>query len=227
MAEKATTTTIDEKDKITENVDNAENENNNSDVNNYNFDPLPRKAHLMFDEGYMKERVDGQIAYYDAKSSENRDKYKKLKKIEFFIASSVPVLVTFSTTAKGYDIPIIKLPLDTVIQIIAAIGGVIVVIMNKLLELGEHQNLWKTYRQNAEALKQEKYMYMTRTEPYDEDDAFPMFVEKIESILGSELQRWKSSNQQNNKKALSQATAAMNHSIAMNDKNKTAAQKTK
>ena len=81
--------------------------------------------------------------------------------------------------------------LDTIFQIIAAISGIIVVVLNKLFELEDYQKLWKDYRLTCEALQHERMLYMTKTEPYDEPNAFPMLVEKVENILHKETQKWK------------------------------------
>ncbi len=81
--------------------------------------------------------------------------------------------------------------LSTVLLVVAAFGGVVQVIFNKMIDLEEHFKLWKDYRSTCEALQREQLLYRTRTEPYDEDDAFPVFVEKIESILNNEQQKWK------------------------------------
>ncbi|MEH0154996.1 DUF4231 domain-containing protein [Limibacter armeniacum] len=170
-----------------------------------NMQPLSRQAPLLTDDIYINERLDGpdgQITYFDRKSTFHKNRYELLKKIEFLIASSVPVIITFSTSSFT-DQPIFgddNFKISTMLQILATIGGVIVVIMNKLLELGEHHKLWKEYRATAEALNQEKYLYMTKTEPYDEDDAFPKFVEKIENLLNMENQKWRISQAGSTKK---------------------------
>ncbi len=47
-----------------------------------NFRPIERTAPLMTDEKYLKERVDGQINYFNSKSKWNQTRYKKIKKWE-------------------------------------------------------------------------------------------------------------------------------------------------
>jgi hypothetical protein len=163
-----------------------------------NREPLPRVTPLMYDDIYLKTRLEDQMNWYDRKSSWNQKAYKKFKRLEFTIAASIPVLISFSTMSfvQGLSVKfgpndMYTFGLEAVMQISAAVGGVILVILNKQLELEEYYKLWKDYRSTAEALQQERVKYLTRTEPYDEEDAFPLLVEKVESILNNETQKWK------------------------------------
>jgi len=91
----------------------------------------------------------------------------------------------------GQQIKIVEWGLDTVLLTIAAFGGIVQVIFNKVIDLEEHHKLWKDYRATCEALQNQRLLYLTRTEPYDEEDAFPLFVDKVESILNNEQQKWR------------------------------------
>ena len=162
----------------------------------YNNNPQERTVALMSDEAYINERLVAQMNWYDKKSSENKRKYKNIKRSESVIAALIPVVITFSTIRV-----IDENGLDIYFQIIAALAGVALVIMNSFLELDEHHKLWKEYRVTCEMMRHERYMYMTRSEPYDEADAFPRLVEKIEAILNSETQRWKQIDKKADKKA--------------------------
>ena len=71
-------------------------------------------------------------------------------------------------------------------QIFVAASGVVLVIINKFLELDELHKQWKEYRLTCESLEHQRLLYLTRTEPYDEADAFPAFVENVEMILNKE-----------------------------------------
>jgi len=148
-----------------------------------NFKPLERKQPLMFDEDYIKERLDNQIAWYDRKSSFNQKKYKKYKRLEFIIAATIPVITTL-TAIIPHDL------LEKILLISAAFGGIILVVINKTLELENYFKFWKEYRTTCESLQYERALYLTRSEPYDEEDAFPALVQKVESILSKETQRW-------------------------------------
>lgn len=153
--------------------------------NYQNYKPIQREAPLMTDAQYIEERLNNQIDWYDRKSSFNQKKYKKYKRIEFIIAATIPVITTLSAVA---DHEFYKL--DTILQICAALGGIVLVIINKFLELDDYFKFWKEYRATCEALQYERSLYLTRSEPYDEEDAFPLLVQKVESVLSKETQRW-------------------------------------
>ncbi|WP_375560394.1 DUF4231 domain-containing protein [Bernardetia sp. OM2101] len=162
----------------------------------YNHNPQERTVALMSDEEYINERLVAQMEWYDRKSSENKSKYKRIKRTESVIAALIPVVITF-----GAFKVIQENDLGVYLQVIAALAGVALVIMNSFLELDEHHKLWKEYRVTCEMMRHERYMYMTRSEPYDEADAFPLLVEKIEAILNSETQRWKQIDKKSDKQA--------------------------
>lgn len=168
-----------------------------------NYMPVGREAPIMSDIDFIKERVDDQIAYYNSKSSFNQKRFKKIKRWEIIISSLIPVIISLSAMGVFQEVKFGESKswgLDTILLVIAALGGVVQVIFNKFIDLEEHYKLWKEYRLNCEALQNERILYLTRTEPYDEDDAYPLFVEKINSILNNEQQKWRQKQPpQNNK----------------------------
>jgi Protein of unknown function (DUF4231) len=150
----------------------------------FNTNSLPRSAPALSDIDFIKERVDNQINWFEAKSSWNQRQYRYYKRIEFTIAASVPVLVTFIGSFGDYPV------LDKILQITAAVCGVISVVVTKQIEVNDFQNYWINYRILCESLRNERYKYLTHTEPYDEEDAFPLFVGNIESILSKSSKQW-------------------------------------
>jgi len=59
-----------------------------------------------------------------------------------------------------------------------------------MLALYQFQENWTAYRSTCESLKQEKYLFLTKTEPYNGSDPFPLFVQRVESILSKERTAW-------------------------------------
>jgi hypothetical protein len=169
-----------------------------------NFNPEPRTVKPMTDEEYIATRLDDQMNWYSRKSSMNKTKFLRYKRIEFIIASIIPVMISLNTMAdfKTKVWPgVLDMAYADLLQIIAAAGGVVLVIINKFIELEEYYKYWKEYRVTAEALLHERFLYMTRSEPYDEADAYPLLVEKVESILNNEKQKWKQQQQKQKKQA--------------------------
>lgn len=160
-----------------------------------NVNALPRTRALLTDAEYLENRLENQMNWFDRKSSLYQRKYKKFKHWEFIIAAFIPVVVTFSAMGfvektiifQGGDVMI---NLSIIFQMLAALGGVMLIIFNKNLELEEYFKYWKDYRSNAEALQFERMRYLTRTEPYDEDDAYPRLVERVEHLLNRENLKW-------------------------------------
>lgn len=203
---------MDEENKINEEIQNEEDKEINSfgkelghEGDGHNVNPLERKLAAMTDGEYIEERLDSQMNWYDKKASFFQKKYKKIRRWEIVIAASIPVLIGFAAmnflenTVLVYSFIELKgkmvqgppmLTLSTIFQIIAAIGGVLIIILKGIAELEDYHKNWKEYRLTSESLRQERYKYLTYTEPYDEGDAFPMLVETVESILNKETQKW-------------------------------------
>jgi len=150
-----------------------------------------REIEPMTDSKYFQDRLDSQINWYNAKSSLNQKQYKKYKTLELILAASIPVFISFSTMSIMETEIFAKFPFSLLLQIIASIAGVILVIINKLIELEEYFKNWKTYRTTCEALQQERIKYLTLCDPYDKEEAFNYLVDKIEAILNNENQKWR------------------------------------
>jgi type II secretory pathway pseudopilin PulG len=126
---------------------------------------------------YLKERVDDQISWYDAKSSGAQRRFKQLRSAEIICAALVPFLAGF--TARS-----------TTIAVVVGLLGAIIVVLAAFQSLGQYQESWLDYRMTCEALKHEKYLFLTRAEPYAADDAFPLLVERIENLITKENSTW-------------------------------------
>jgi len=188
-----------------------------------NLNPLQRKKALMTDEEYLVERLEAQMDWYDRKASLYQKKYKFIKRWEIAIAASIPVLIGFASmsvlentvlikeTVKLADGALKVMPIfnmSHLFQIIAALSGVVIIILKGINDLEDYFKNWKEYRLTAENLRQERYKYLTKTEPYDEIDSFPLLVETVEQILNNETQKWKLVTKQSNEIA-DKATASV------------------
>ncbi|NLZ94545.1 MAG: DUF4231 domain-containing protein [Bacteroidales bacterium] len=132
----------------------------------------------MNQEEYLANRVDDQIYWYDGKSQKAQKNYKRLKIAEMVCSASIPILVAFWNSLT-YIPPIVAL-LGAVVTVIAGIHGL----------YNFHEN-WIEYRSTAETLKHEKFMYLTQSGIYkDNENAFYQFVERVESIISHENTNW-------------------------------------
>src|ERR1044071_10149994 len=131
----------------------------------------------MTPDEYVTSRGDDQIAWYDRKSAWSQRGFKRLRLLEIVAASSIPILSGFSD--KRVEIQVT----------IAILGGLIAVIAG-LMGLYQFQENWTQYRSTCEGLRHEKILYETKSEPYDGEHAFSLFVQRIESLISSETTRW-------------------------------------
>lgn len=121
------------------------------------------------------ERLEDQIEWYDRKSIAHQRAYRRLKLVSICAAALVP-LAAYLT-----DLPFI----------VGALG-VIVVVVEGVLEVNQHQRNWIRYRTTCESLKHEKYRYLARTGPYaaSDTDAYRELVERVEILVSQENSVW-------------------------------------
>ncbi len=132
----------------------------------------------MDENTYFQERLEGEIAWYERKSSINKRNYYLVRLIEFLSAALIPFLINFLSN----NTEMLKLAVEVL--------GIIVVISTSVISLFRFQELWTEYRTNAESLKHEKYLYLSSAPPYDSPDKFKTLVERVERLISSENSRW-------------------------------------
>ena len=144
----------------------------------------------MNEEEYLKNRLDDQIDWYDRKSIQNQKTYKMLQLILIVSAASIPFI-------SGYvkDCPDLSYVLGGIGVLIAAITGII--------SLYKFQETWTAYRTTCESLQHEKYLYHTKTDPYNGKNAFNLLVQRVEMLISKENTSWaeimKKTEEQNEK----------------------------
>jgi hypothetical protein len=133
--------------------------------------------HAVNQDDYIKDRVDGQIEWYDRKSGTNQRWFRWLRIVEIIAAASIPLLA-------GYADSIAEL------KVVIGILGLLVAVIAGVLGLYQFQENWTGYRTTCEALKQERYLFLTKTQPYDQGDSFSLFVQRVENLLSKEHANW-------------------------------------
>ncbi|NTK29028.1 DUF4231 domain-containing protein [Enterococcus faecium] len=129
---------------------------------------------------YFKNRVDNQIDWYDKKSEESKKLYKRCT---YLILGSSAVIPFFAALT-------IK-PFWT--KLFVSFLGIITTISQGIINLNDYNTNWIEYRTVCETLKKEKYMYLTRSGVYqNEEERFNFFAERIESIISQENLNWAS-----------------------------------
>lgn len=125
------------------------------------------------------ERLEEQLAWYDAKSSSCQRLYKRTKATQLALGSAVPVL------ALTHSVPYLT----------AGVAAA-VVLLEGLQQLNQWQSNWVLYRSTAEALKHERYLYLARAGPYRGRDAPVVLAERVEGLVSQEHAKWTDARQQ-------------------------------
>lgn len=133
----------------------------------------------MTEDEYIKERVDNQINWYSTKSGTNKNYHLWTKALVIVFAALIPF-------AAGFISP------DTAwLNYLIATLGVLTAIFTGLSALLKFQEKWNEYRTTSETLKHEKYLFITKSGPYDkEDESFKTFVSRIENLISKENSAW-------------------------------------
>ena len=129
-------------------------------------------------EDYLKDRLDDQIDWYDRKSLSNQKWYKWLRIIEIIAAASIPFVAGYMSDGTLWP------------KVSAGVLGLIVAIITAIVGLYNFQEHWVEYRTTCESLKHEKFLYLTKTEPYNIEEPFPLFVKRVESLISTENTKW-------------------------------------
>lgn len=133
----------------------------------------------MTEQEYIEQRLDDQEQWYSKKSSWSQRWYKRLRALEIVLAASVPF---FSSLIVSKDMAFMTYVVSALAFVIAAVSG--------LMGMEKFQENWVDYRAAAETLKREKFLFLTKSAPYDGPDPFHMLVQRVEEILARENATW-------------------------------------
>jgi hypothetical protein len=131
----------------------------------------------MNEEDYFDKRLEDQLQWYDAKSQFNQKWYKRLRLLEIISAAIIPFLA-----GMGENI--------TYSAWIIGGLGVVIAISASSSSLYKFQENWIQYRTIAETLKHEKHLYLTKSPPYHEENAFIQLVQRVEALISQENSQW-------------------------------------
>lgn len=137
---------------------------------------MPDSTAVTSGEQVTLARLDDQIAWYSRRSGLNQRRYKFLKMLTIASAAVIPVV----TTAHVPDGPSI-----------AAGLGVLIAISEGIQQLNQYSANWIAYRNTAESLKHEKYLYLARAGPYRADAGVQAaLAERVEALVSQEESKW-------------------------------------
>ena len=126
------------------------------------------------------QRLEDQINWYGRKSNYNQRVYKGLKVIEIVAAALVPL-------AAGLHLP----------ALLTGSLGVLIAVLEGLLQLNQYHHNWISYRSTCETLKHEKFLYLATAGPYSTaTNAHTLLAERIESLVSQEHAKWASGQEE-------------------------------
>jgi len=131
----------------------------------------------MNDDEYITLRVDDQISWYGRKSQNSQWWFKRLRWAEIIAAAFIPLIAGFAS----HPFP--------VTLVLGALGASIAII-SAAISLNQFQENWTEYRTTCESLKHEKFLYLTKVEPYHEAEPFSLFVQRVEGLISKENSAW-------------------------------------
>ena len=131
-------------------------------------------------------RLEDQRKWYSAKSRGAQRLYKWIKGIEIVAAALIPFF-------SGLKFPHFAF-------VVGALG-VLITILEGILQLNQYQQVWTMYRATSEALTHEKYLFLALAGPYAAAGVNPpvLLAERIETIMSQENTKWVSVQEQSGK----------------------------
>ena len=131
----------------------------------------------MDENEYLENRLNDQINWYNSRSGDNQTYYKNLRILEIVCAATIPFMAGLGSVIQ-YN------------EFIVGFLGVVIAVCAGVTALNKYQENWIMYRTTAETLKHEKYLYLTKSAPYDGDLAFQYLVERVEGLISRENSQW-------------------------------------
>ena len=151
------------------------------------------------DKQYIEERLDNQIKWYSDKSGSCQKLYKRFQTAEIILAASSPILGTVALVCDSLSLPF---------TILMGAFGAAIAVIESLCKMHKWHENWIQYRYISELLKHEKYLYITKASPYDEENAFEFLVQRVERTISSENVNWVGLNEEKNHAIKPSATSS-------------------
>lgn len=123
---------------------------------------------------HAMQRLEDQLGWYERNSARCKRNFHALKVAQIVVAAVIPVTAALGASA----------------ALAGSLGGVIVV-LEGLQQLFQYQQNWIGYRATAEALKHEKFLYLSHAGPYsDGASRDARLAERVEARVSTEHAAW-------------------------------------
>ncbi|MBN4072713.1 DUF4231 domain-containing protein [Crocinitomix catalasitica] len=133
-------------------------------------------------EEYIKDRLTGQIDWYNRRAGKMQRAYKFWQALKLICALSIPIATLFMEHKE-------KAVFCWAVTI--AVLGALIILIEGLQKLYDFKDLWKKYRLTAEALQSQKVFFQTETGGYAKaKEPFKLLVARCEQIMSEEKASW-------------------------------------
>ena len=123
------------------------------------------------------KRLEEQLAWYSAKSRAARRTFKRIKVAEILAAALIPFLT-------GQHWP-------PYLPYVTGGLGVLITVLEGILHLNQYQENWTNYRNTAESLKHEKFLFLAKAGVYaNAPDVRALLAERTEALISQENSQW-------------------------------------
>ncbi len=157
----------------------------------YNYRPVGRKNKLLSDQDYILERLDDQIKWHKKKSVWSKKRHLLLKNIESVVAALVPISLGIGSVLYPEETENANMQMSVwLTRGISALSGVYLAISSGFFELEGYEQKAKDYEKLYKKLESIRFKYLTRAEPYDEEDAYQRLVFAVENTLHEDLMNY-------------------------------------
>lgn len=129
---------------------------------------------------YIEQRLDKQQKWYSDKSGKNKNYYHRFKISTIILAVLIPLVSGLEELAI----------IDISAHLITGTLGAVVAILSSVSGLLKFKDKWINYRMASEQLKSEKYLWSSKTTPYNRSDAYNVLVSRVEAIIRAENGDW-------------------------------------
>ena len=100
-----------------------------------------------------------------------------MRLLEIIAAAVIPLFAGVGTEIPYYSV-------------IIGFLGVIIAVSAGMSALYKYHENWIEYRTTSETLKHDKYLYQTKSSPYNNEDAFNRLVQRVEGLISKENTKW-------------------------------------
>lgn len=132
-------------------------------------------------ECYLRSRYEDQCRWYSSKATFNKQWYHYFQTA--ILGLSAVTTLTIAVGMYFQDNSWIRLVALTITATVTVLAG--------LLKVYRFQEQWIEYRDTAETLKKEKYLYKARIGEYAKADSpEQMFVDRVETLISRQNTLW-------------------------------------